>query len=264
MSYMQQAETNFLRELVDSAKSRVDRGYYQVPEAAWTPRASLVESLRVKDRIPIIAEVKFRSPAEGRLTRRRDVEDIARTYECGGAVGISVLTEPDHFEGRLDYVSVVKRTVRVPVLMKDVVVDRAQVEAGRRVGADAVLLIAGVFGGGIEYPSLAEMVKDIHRKGMEAVVEVHDAGEYKTALAWEADIVGINNRDLRTLRVSLDISRRLLGRRLRVKPVICESGIRTKEEVDELRGLGADGFLLGSVLMKSGDSEATLRRLSSR
>lgn len=223
---------------------------------------SLAGSLKTAGRVPVIAEVKFRSPSEGTLSEGKDVERIARAYERGGAAGISVLTEPEHFDGRLEYLATVRGAVSIPVLMKDIVVDRAQVDAAGKLAADAVLLIAGVFIGGMAESPLEEMVSRVHQRGLEAVVEVHNEEEYMRAVSGEADVVGINNRDLRTLAVSIDTSRKLLKLAPRPKAVICESGISTKDEIDSLRALGADGFLLGSVLMKSKDPEVTLRRLT--
>ncbi|MDG6910348.1 MAG: indole-3-glycerol-phosphate synthase [Nitrososphaerota archaeon] len=262
MRSMQRTGESFLAELAKAARSRVAAGYYKVPSESEARKLSLAKSLRRKDRIPIIAEVKFRSPAEGRLARRRDVGEVAAAYESGGASGISVLTEPEHFDGRLGYVSMVKRSVRIPVLMKDVVVDEAQVEAARRLGADAVLLITGIFERGEADGTLAEMIARVHSGGMEVVVEAHDERELDVALSNEADVVGINNRNLADLSVSTAVSRRLLRRAPFAKPVICESGIGTRGEVVSLKRLGADGFLIGSALMKSKSPASALRELT--
>jgi indole-3-glycerol phosphate synthase len=258
---LQQASDSFLTELADSARERVRRGYYSGGEQIARPKRSLVGALGNAGRIPIIAEVKFRSPAEGLLRTLADPVEFARSYETAGAAGISVLTEPEHFDGHIEYLSHVRREVAVPLLMKDIIVDPAQVDAGQRRGADAVLLITAVFDGRTGGESLESMVDYVHSKGLESLVEVHDEKEYDSALSSEADVVGINNRDLRTLSVSLDVSRRLLGRGPHSKPVICESGIRTRGEIEMLTDLGADGFLLGSVLMKSIDPAATLGNL---
>jgi indole-3-glycerol phosphate synthase len=189
---------------------------------------------------------------------------IARSYERGGAAGISVLTEPEHFGGRLEYVSLVKEAVALPVMMKDIVVDMPQVKAAYCCGADAVLLIAGVFLGGMGAGSLAEMVRYVHEKSMEAVVEVHNEEEYTIAISGEADMVGINNRDLDSLSVSIDTSIRLLKKHPDSKPVICESGIASRKDIESLRSLGADGFLVGTALMNSSDKEGALREMSRR
>ncbi len=222
----------------------------------------MVASLRREGRVPIIAEVKFRSPAEGRLSDTKSVKEVAGAYERGGAAAISVLTEPEHFEGRLDYVPAVRQAVGVPVLMKDIFVDETQVEAADRLGADAVLLIVGVLAGEGGAGGLEGLLASVHARGMEAVVETHDEDELAIALASEADVVGVNNRNLSDLSVSLDVSRRLLGKGPFAKPVICESGIGSRDQVKSLTAMGASGFLVGSALMKSADPAGAVRALS--
>ena len=251
-----------MTELAESSRKTLSEGYYEVGESGF-PVRSLSGALRGADRTPIIAEVKFRSPAEGPLRSPGSVAEIASAYERGGAAGISVLTEPKHFAGRLDYVTVVKRSVSLPVLMKDIVIDKVQIEAASSVGADAILLMVSLFTAGLTTESLPRMIDHAHDHGLEVLLEAHTDKEFRSSLESEADIVGINNRDLDTLKVSLNTSRRLLRRRYdkRSKPVICESGISRRDEVVELLGLGADGFLVGSAIMKSGDIEGKLRSL---
>lgn len=259
---MQRTNEGFLAGLVRSAKTRVASGYYEVSEPTPSRGMSLSESLRQKGRIPIIAEVKFRSPAYGTLRETGDAASIARDYERGGAAGISVLTEPGNFGGELGYLSSVVGAVRIPVMMKDVIVDKRQVVAARRCGADAVLLIARVFAEEFGTGELEDMVDAAHGTGLETVVETFDQDEYDVAVSGKADVVGINNRDLDTLGVSLEVSRRILTSGPHPKPVICESGISTREEVLALRELGADGFLVGSALMKSEDPASFLGRMT--
>src|SRR5579863_8046749 len=145
---MQRTGESFLEELVRAAEARVARGYYTTKGGKKAKGRSLVRALKNAERIPIIAEVKFRSPAEGKLAPHREVAEVARAYERGGAVGVSVLTEPEHFDGRLHYLSEVRGAVNLPVLMKDIIVDEVQIRAAKSLGADAVLLIASPFDGG--------------------------------------------------------------------------------------------------------------------
>ncbi|MGH9918709.1 MAG: indole-3-glycerol phosphate synthase TrpC, partial [Nitrososphaerales archaeon] len=233
---------------------------------------SLKDSIVRSTRTPLIAEIKFTSPAEGKLRPAGDVRKIARSYERGGVSGISVLTEPKHFDGDIRYLPLVKKAVKVPVLMKDVVIDPVQIDAGAKMGADAILFIAAIFSNGLARAGLEEMFSRAHGAGLEVLFEAHTEEEYALALESEADVVGINNRNLDDLVVSLSTSRRLLaagsGTRERLKksgtdkPVISESGIKTRREIDELRGLGADGFLIGSAFMKSADLEEKVRSLT--
>lgn len=258
---MQRPNRNFIYTLAESARQTVSEGYYKVEETPAVKR-SLRSAIVGSKTTPIIAEVKFRSPAEGALRGSEDPAAIARRYQSGGAIGISVLTEPKHFEGKIGFLPQVKKAVSVPVLMKDIVVDEVQIEAARRVGADAILLMASVFAAELADLSLPEMVDRTHKAGLEVLLEAHTQNEYRTALGSEADVVGINNRDLQTLEVSLETSRRLLREGKGSKVVISESGLSKRSELEELSSLGADGFLVGSSLMRSKNIEESLRELA--
>ncbi len=270
-------EANFIFTLARSAAQNVAEGYYRglgKKVAARPARLSLSGSIVRSRLVPLVAEIKFSSPAEGRLRPAGDVRGIARAYERGGVSGISVLTEPKHFEGDIRYLPLVKKSVKVPVLMKDIIIDPVQIDAGADMGADAVLFIAAIFMNGLASASLEEMFSRARSRGLEVLFEAHTEDEYVFALESDADVVGINNRNLTNLEVSLETSKRLLanGRlereRLRKtgkdKPVISESGIRTRQEMDELKALGADGFLIGSAFMKSADIEAKVRSLTGK
>ncbi|MDA4117844.1 MAG: indole-3-glycerol-phosphate synthase, partial [Thaumarchaeota archaeon] len=269
------AETNFIFTLASSARQNIADGYYhgaKVPHQGLPGRRSLKESILRSKLTPVIAEIKFTSPAEGRLRPTGDVAAIAEAYQRGGVSGISVLTEPRHFEGDIRYLPIVKKAVDVPVLMKDIIVDPLQIDAGADMGADAVLLIAGIFINKLANASLDEMLARAHALGLEVLLEAHTEEEYKFALDSSADLIGINNRNLDTLKVSLETSRTLLvkgraqRRRLsregRDKPVVSESGITNRAQIDELRSLGADAVLIGSALMKSTDLQAKVRSLT--
>ncbi len=269
------SEANFIFALARSAAENIAEGYYrdlgELPAKRPTHR-SLKDSMIRSKLTPLLAEIKFTSPAEGKLRPAGDVRKIARAYERGGVSGISVLTEPKHFEGDLRYIPLVKGSVKVPVLMKDIIIDPLQIDAGADVGADAVLFIAAIFMNKLARTSLEEMFSRARERGMEVLLEAHTENEYMFALESGADVVGINNRNLDTLEVSLDVSRRLLdsGReareRLRTmgrdKLVISESGIATRRQIEELTELGADGFLVGSAFMKSADLEKKVRSLT--
>jgi indole-3-glycerol phosphate synthase len=268
------SEASFIFTLARSAAQNIEEGYYRDldrMQASGLERVSLKDSIARSRLTPIIAEIKFTSPAEGKLRRPGDVAKIAQAYERGGVAGISVLTEPKHFDGDIRYLPLVKMAVGVPVLMKDIIIDPVQIDAGADMGADAVLFIAAIFKNGLARASLEEMFSRAHGRGLEVLFEAHTEDEYKFALESEADVVGINNRDLGTLEVGLGTSRRLLAAsrerrgRLKVmgrdKLVISESGIKTGRDISQLSELGADGFLVGSALMKSADVEAKVRSL---
>jgi len=236
-------------------------GRYEVDRHP-SPRRSLRRAIAATNLLPIIAEVKYRSPAEGPIRRAEGAAGMARLYARGGAVAISVLTEEKHFEGRLEFVPDVKNAVGIPVLMKDIFLDPVQIDAAERIGADAVLLIAGLFTRALSAASLQEMIAHSHSRGLEVLLETHTAEEYLMAGQTEADLVGINNRNLDTLEVSLDTSYRLLGSYPRVKPVVCESGIKTRKEAVSLIKAGANALLIGSTLMRSRDPTESIRRLA--
>lgn len=271
------SEASFVFTLARSAAQNIAEGYYRDldrTQAVGLRRVSLKESIARSRLTPIIAEIKFTSPAEGKLRRPGDVAKIARAYERGGVAGVSVLTEPKHFDGDIRYLPLVKRAVGVPVLMKDIIIDPVQIDAGADMGADAVLFIAAIFKNRLAKASLEQMFSRAHGRGLEVLFEAHTEDEYKLALESEADVVGINNRDLDTLEVELETSKRLLAgsreRRARLKVmgrdklVISESGITTGRDISELGELGADGFLVGSALMKSPDIEAKVRSLTGK
>ena len=236
-------------------------GRYEVDRHP-SPRRSLRRAIAATNFLPIIAEVKYRSPAEGPIRRAEGAAGMARLYARGGAVAISVLTEEKHFEGRLEFVPDVKDAVGIPVLMKDIFLDPVQIDAAERIGADAVLLIAGLFTRALSAASLQEMIAHSHSRGLEVLLETHTAEEYLMAGQTEADLVGINNRNLDTLEVSLDTSYRLLSNYPRVKPVVCESGIKTRKEAVSLIKAGANALLIGSTLMRSRDPTESIRRLA--
>ncbi|MDG6966936.1 MAG: indole-3-glycerol-phosphate synthase [Nitrososphaerota archaeon] len=269
------AESSFVFTLASSAAENIERGYYDgldPGQAEGLGHRSLRGSILGCSHTPVVAEIKFASPSEGRLREPGEVGPIARAYERGGVAAISVLTEPKHFQGDIRYVPMVKRAVGVPVLMKDIVIDPVQIDAGAAMGADAILFIAAVFMNGLARAGLEEMFARARARGLEVLFEAHTREELTLALQSEADVVGINNRDLGTLEVTLETSRRLLDsaralrERLRLagdrKPVISESGIGTRGDVDEMLSHGADGFLVGSAIMRSADVEAKVRSLT--
>jgi indole-3-glycerol phosphate synthase len=271
------SETNFIFTLARSAAKNIAEGYYR-DLGKDKPRRSSHRSLKdaiLKSKLtPLLAEIKFTSPAEGKLRPRGDVKKIACAYERGGVAGISVLTEPRHFEGDIRYLPLVKKSVKVPVLMKDIIIDPVQIDAAADMGADAVLFIAAIFMNRLSNASLEDMFAKARSRGVEVLLEAHTENEFLFSLESEADVVGINNRNLDTLEVSLDTTKTLLAKgmetreRLKMagkdKPIISESGISTRREIDELAGLGADAFLVGSAFMRSPELEAKVRSLTGK
>jgi len=208
-------------------------------------------------RINVIAEIKKGSPSRGILRADADPEQLARAYAQGGASAISVLTEADHFLGSLSALAMVKSAVSLPVLRKDFILDPYQVVETRASGADSFLLIAALLDG----RSLGSLMKEGRKWGMEPLVEVHDADEVEMALKAGARIIGINNRDLNTFHVDVNISLNLIKHIPRELIAVSESGIKTRGQIVRLADAGFRGFLIGESLVTSADPAATIRGL---
>ncbi len=223
------------------------------------PRAALfVDALAREDRINVIAECKRRSPSRGVLAADYDPVAMARQYVEGGAAAISVLTEPTFFDGALAHLSAVRMAVEVPVLRKDFIVEDYQVWEARAAGADALLLIVSA----LDDEALGHLLALTREAGLAALVEVHDEAELDRALAAGATVVGVNNRNLRTLEVDTHASYRIAARLPPGVVAVSESGLRSAADVQALRAAGYRAFLVGERLMTSADPAGTLRHLT--
>ena len=214
-------------------------------------------ALQHPDRINVIAECKRRSPSRGVLRANYDPVALASSYERSGAVAISVLTEPTFFDGSLEHLRAVADQVNVPILRKDFIIDEYQIAEARAAGADAVLLIVSA----LSDDALQRLHLVARRLDLDALVEVHDAAELDRALAAGAEIVGVNNRNLRTLTVDTQVSAALIKRLPGAVTAVAESGFKSAEELRRLREAGYHAFLVGERLMTSADPEAALREL---
>jgi indole-3-glycerol phosphate synthase len=210
-----------------------------------------------RGRMNVIAECKRRSPSRGVLRAEYDPAAIARAYAAGGAAAISVLTEPTFFDGALEHLAAVRREVAVPILRKDFIVSEYQLFEARAFGADAVLLIVAALTGG-ELRALALRAESL---GLDALVEVHDERELDEAIEAGARIVGVNNRNLRTLAVDAAASERLIERIPGDAIAISESGFKTSDDLARMRALGYRAFLVGERLMTSPEPGGELRRM---
>lgn len=221
---------------------------------------ALLDALQ-SDGINIIAEFKRRSPSKGMIRPDADLTQVAQGYEAGGAVGISVLTEEDYFAGSLDDLRKVKAAVKLPVLRKDFVFEEYQIYESAAAGADAVLLIVAALAD--------EMLSELRRLAedkldMDALVEVHTSDELKRAVACGANLIGVNNRDLRTFEVSLDRSLSLARQAPPGALLISESGLHSSKDLHDLREAGYNGFLIGETLMRADNPAEALRNLRTR
>jgi indole-3-glycerol phosphate synthase len=219
------------------------------------------EALASGPRPRVIAEIKRRSPSKGEIRRNFEPVDCARAYAEAGAAAISVLTDEHYFGGHLDHLEKVRRAVDLPLLRKDFVVDPYQVDEARVRGADAVLLIVAAFPGVSADTELRALRDRASGLGLDALVEVHDEAELETALAAGADLVGVNNRDLRSFQVDLGVTERLAKRVPEGVVCVAESGIFTSKDVERLEAAGAHAVLVGEAMMREADLGAALRRL---
>jgi indole-3-glycerol phosphate synthase len=220
--------------------------------SAATPNAFRA-AIADRERLNIIAEFKKASPSKGVISASADPAQTALSYQAAGASAISVLTEPDYFHGSLDDLRAIRRAVSVPILRKEFIVDEFQIYEAADAGADAILLIVGALTADelVRFRSLAES-----ELGMDALIEVHTEEEMEIATKIDATLIGVNNRDLRSLEVSLEVSRRLVRLAPESAVLVSESGLKTRDELVELQSLGYSAFLIGETLMRTAGSIA--------
>ena len=259
---------DFLQTIIESKRRRLAHVMRAMPLDTMRERAvaarvnatahALRSALDPPDRTNIIAEFKRASPSKGEIRAGASPSDVARMYEAGGAVAMSVLTEEDHFRGSLADLRAVREAVSLPVLRKDFIFDEYQVYETADARADALLLIVAALADE-QLARLRRIAEDELR--MDALVEVHSESELARALASGATLIGINNRNLRTFEVSLDTSIELARAAPDDALLVSESGLRTGDDLARLRALGFCGFLIGETLMRADDPVATLRAL---
>jgi indole-3-glycerol phosphate synthase len=219
-------------------------------------RAALSDTARIN----VIAECKRRSPSRGILRADYNPAALARGYEAAGAAALSILTEPTFFDGALAHLHAVREAVRLPLLRKDFIVDRYQLLEARACGADAVLLIVAT----LSDAELRELHREAGTLGLAALVEVHDAEEVERAVSAGADIIGVNNRNLRTLAVDTQASETAASRIPSHVIAVSESGLKTASDLAHLRALGYRAFLIGERFMTARDPGAALGELMAR
>ncbi|MFA5106548.1 MAG: indole-3-glycerol phosphate synthase TrpC [Candidatus Micrarchaeia archaeon] len=249
---------DILDKFIEKARENVASGYYGNVKKAAVKKASLKKRLE-SGKFTLIAEIKHASPAGEYSFDDIDVEKTARSFLANGADAISVVVEPKIFKGDISNVAIAKST-GLPVLFKDFVISEKQVDAAAASGADAMLLVVKVATRtGMD---LGKMIDYAHKQGLEVLLECYDREEMEIALASKADIVGINNRDLQTLHVDLGRTGRIMGQIGKIqKPLISESGVKERKDVEFLKGFGANGVLVGTAIWKAADLGAKIREL---
>ncbi len=255
-----------LERIVEDTRGEVKRRRKQTP---LSELEALLESRPLEGSRPfsealtrpgvsVIAEHKRRSPSAGLIREGATVADVVTAYERGGAAALSVLTEPFHFGGSLDDLREARAASTLPVLRKDFIVDPYQLYEAAAAGADAILLIVAA----LELPQLDYLLREAGALDLDALVEVHDERELEQALEVEADVLGLNNRDLADFSVDIERTYELLSDVPAGKTVVSESGFSSRDELDELERVGVDAVLIGETLMRAADIEAATRELS--
>ena len=224
------------------------------------PTRGFIEAIRRKHaagEAAVIAEVKKASPSKGLIRKDFEPAQIARSYEAGGAACLSVLTDVDFFQGSNLYLGEARTACSLPVLRKDFTIDPYQVYEARAIGADCILLIVAA----LEDGPMVEMANLAMELGMDVLVEVHDIDELERALQTDCELIGVNNRNLRSFEVSLDTTLALKDAVPRDRTLVTESGIASRADVAKMREAGIETFLIGESFMREPDPGVALRRL---
>ena len=255
--------TDFLDEVVTRTRQRVDAQKRQAPLAQLRkcfenhePIRPFSKALHKAHAVSLIAELKQASPSAGVIRKESDIPGRIRGYTKGGASALSILTEEYYFHGSPQLLELARRETKLPLLRKDFIIDPYQIEESRSMGADAVLLIATLLQGA----QLKEFIGLARATRLEALVEVHDEKDLEQALHAGATVIGVNNRNLRTLRVDLSTAQKLVP--LIPKhgiTIIVESGIKDPSELSRFQQWGVQAVLIGETLMRNPDPEAAVR-----
>lgn len=256
---------NILEEIAEKTKGRVERQKEIIPQKELEKKVQSVQgqerflfekAISGKD-LAFICEIKKASPSKGLIAEKFPYLEIAREYEEGGADAVSVLTEPFYFQGSSRYLQEISRTVKLPLLRKDFVVDPYQIFEAKCIGASAVLLICSI----LDQKQLKEYFGLADQLGLSVLTEAHDEREIEMALSAGVRIIGVNNRDLKTFQVDLNNSIRLRKKVPSEIIFVSESGIRNAEDVRALRENGVNAVLMGETLMRAPDKAAALKEL---
>jgi indole-3-glycerol phosphate synthase len=255
---------NVLERIVDATRSDLRRRRKEVPIADLERRLAAREDRPFSEAltrpgVSVIAEHKRASPSAGEIRPGSSVTEIVQAYERGGASALSILTEPHHFHGSLEDLEEARAASRLPILRKDFIVDPYQVYETAAAGADALLLIVAA----LSQEDLEHLYREARSIDLDVLVEVHSDEELACALeVIDADVIGINNRDLSDFTVDVRRTFELLSDVPAGKTVVSESGIHSRDQLDELERVGVDAVLVGETLMRAPDPEAACRALT--
>ena len=253
---------NILEKLVKNSKKAIEDEIYDINESLPNSGTDLENIITKSEHATLITEVKFSSPALGNIRKITDPVEIALKMVNGGASALSVLTQPYMFDGSPEFFMKVRKMVKVPMLMKDITVDTIQIDAAKKIGADYFLLIQSIFDKGL-VNDIDSMIDYGHDLGLKVLIEAHTKQEFENSCNTSADIIGINNRNLDTMKIDLSTTEEILHNTEKTKLVISESGISTSDDIRFLHKCGADAYLVGSSIMKTDDIQQTVQNLVS-
>jgi indole-3-glycerol phosphate synthase len=251
---------NMLQRLADNSQMAIDNGIYKISQKLPRSKINIINSIRKNNHASLITEIKFSSPSLGNIRKISDPVEIAKSMIQGGAIGLSILTQPHLFNGSPEYFQKIRKAVKVPLLMKDVVVDKIQIDAADRIGADCILLIQSIFDKKLA-KDIDEFISYSHKKRLIVLLESHTKKEFANSLQTDTDLLGINNRNLDTLAIDLKTTKNILKDRKEDRIILSESGIESPKDIKFLHECGADAFLVGSSIMKSKDIKRHVKKL---
>jgi indole-3-glycerol phosphate synthase len=247
-----------LSKIIETKKQELNSLVMPEIQAAFSRKSLYQAIIQAKRRIGLIAEVKKASPSKGILREDFHPLEIAAEYEKAGADAVSVLTDQTFFHGSKDYLTEIKRNINIPVLRKDFIIDRKQIEESERIGADAILLIGEV----LSPNQLHEFYIEAYERGIECLVEVHSVNTLEKILKiFTPKIIGVNNRNLHTFHTSVEQTVQLASLIPEESIFVSESGIHTASDIEIVKKAGADAVLVGEALMKSQDPKIVMDQL---
>ena len=245
------------RRRVAAARAQTPRAVLEAKAEAAPPPRGFADALAAAEGVGLIAEIKKASPSKGLIRADFDPPSLARAYEAGGAACLSVLTEETRFRGKAADLAAARAACSLPVLRKDFMVDPWQVVETRALGADCILIVMAA----VDDETAGALAREAARFGMDCLIEVHDGDELSRALALPGRMIGVNNRNLKTLEVDLATTERLAPQVPADRMTVCESGIRDPGDIARMRAAGVNRFLIGESLMRQSDVAAATRAL---
>jgi len=256
-----------LKTLAENSYKAINQGSYDVDMYDYNNHSviSLKKMILTCSHVPIISEIKFASPSKGKILDQSKISpmELAKQMTHSGSIGISVLTQPYLFDGSIHNLASIRKGVNVPLLMKDIMVSEVQIDAAKKAGADCILLIKSIFDKGFAEGSIEKFSEYAIKKDLEVIIEVHSEDEFEEVLKNKKQLIGINNRNLNTLEVDINVTITLLQKFDKQNNIIIsESGISETNDIKKLRSTGVDAFLVGTSIMESANVFEKIQELS--